>query len=271
MHHVAALEVVAQRVVWSLLLLLALLGARRGLPALGQAVRDPALRRALAASALLIGANWLIYIWAVNNHHILAGSLGYFLNPLVNVALGMIFLGERLRRGQAIAIGFAALGVAIMAASALQTLWISVSLALTFGLYGLVRKVTPVAPMAGLATETLLLMPVALAYLGWAALMGPGLSFGADARTTVILVLLGAITTVPLVLFATAAQRLPLALLGLLQYLAPTLQFLCGVLLFGETLSHAQLASFGLIWLGLLLFAGDGIAAARRSRLAPAA
>ncbi|WP_254913663.1 EamA family transporter RarD [Sphingobium sp. Z007] len=266
-HHVGALEVVAQRVIWSLLLLLVMLTVRSGLPALWATLRAPRLRRALAASALLIAANWLIYIWAVNSDHILAGSLGYFLNPLVNVALGMIFLKERLRRGQAIAIAFAAAGVAIMAASALPTLWISISLALSFGLYALVRKVTPVAPMAGLATETLLLAPAALLYVGWLASQDR-LSFGQDAGTTTMLVLLGAITTAPLVLFATAAQRLPMATLGVLQYLAPTLQFLCGVFLFGEKLSTGQMASFGLIWLGLILFASDSYALARRNRSA---
>lgn len=264
-HSVGPIEIVAQRVAWSLLFLLGLLALRGSLPALGQALRNPALRRALAASALFIAANWLIYVWAVNDGHIIAGSLGYFLNPLVNVALGMLFLKERLTRGQGLAIVFAAAGVAIMATTALPTLWISIALALTFGLYGLIRKVTPVAPMVGLATETVLLTPVALIALVWVQLHG-GLVFGQQAFSSSILVALGAITIAPLILFATAAQKLPLATLGLMQYLAPTLQFLCGILLYDETLTHTQMASFALIWIGLALFAYDGLRTARRNR-----
>jgi chloramphenicol-sensitive protein RarD len=163
----------------------------------------------------------------------------------------------------------AAAGVAIMAAAALQTLWISIALALSFAFYGLVRKLTPVHPMAGLGVETMILTPVALGYLAWLATNG-SMAFGQDAPTTMLLVLSGAVTTVPLVLFAVAAQRLPMATLGLLQYSAPTLQFLCGVLLFGEKLTQGQIVSFGLIWLGLILFAADSYRAARQGRLATA-
>ncbi|MES2173728.1 MAG: EamA family transporter RarD [Pseudomonadota bacterium] len=269
LHHVDPVEIVAQRILWSMLLILLLLAARRGLPPLLAALRDRRLVRPLAGSGLLIGLNWLTYVWAVNEGHVVAASLGYFLNPLVVVALGMVVFKERLRRTQLAAIGVAAIGVAILAASAITTLWISLALAFTFAFYGLLRKLTPVAPMTGLGVETLLLTPFAIAYLLWEITHG-GADFGQDAPTTALLVISGAVTTVPLVLFATAAQRLPMATLGLMQYLAPTLQFLCGVVLLGERLSQGQMASFGLIWLGLILFAGDGIAAARRNRLAAA-
>lgn len=221
----------------------------------------------LTLSALFIAVNWLTYVWAVNGGHVIAASLGYFLNPLVNVALAVLVLKERLRRRQAIAIGIAALGVAIMAAAALTTLWISVGLAVSFALYGLVRKLTPVAPLVGLGAETLILTPLALAYLAWLSAHG-GISLGQNAYVSGLLVTAGVLTTVPLVLFAMAAQRLPMATLGVTQYLAPTLQFFCGVFLYGEPLTHGQMLSFALIWIGLFLFAADSYAAARRSRLA---
>ncbi len=269
LHHVDPIEIVTQRVIWSVILILVLLAARKGLTAFITALRTPRLVLPLAASAVMIAINWLVYVWAVNDGHVVACSLGYFLNPLVSVGLGVVILKERLRRGQMLAIAIAAIGVAILAAAALTTLWISLALAISFALYGLIRKLTPVAPMTGLGVETLLLVAPAIGYLIWLAGHG-GISFGQDVPTTGLLILAGGVTTVPLVLFATAAQRLPLATLGLLQYLAPTLQFLCGVVLLGETLSQGQMLSFGLIWLGLILFASDSYAAARRNRLATA-
>lgn len=265
--HVDPVEIVTQRILWSLLLVLSILALRGALPSLAAALRDRRLLLPLAASAILIGLNWLTYIIAVNSGHVLAASLGYFLNPLVVVALGVLVLKEKLRHTQIIAIGIAAAGVLILAVSALTTLWISLGLALTFAFYGLVRKVTPVAPMTGLGVETLLLTPPAIAYLAWEASHGL-VSFGQDAPTTALLILSGAVTTVPLVLFAVGARLLPMTTLGLLQYFAPTLQFLSGVLLFGERLSTAQLMSFGLIWIGLLLSAVDGVATARQNRRA---
>jgi chloramphenicol-sensitive protein RarD len=269
LHHVDAIEIVTQRVLWSLLLILAILAARGALPAFMATLRNPRLAVPLGGSAVMIAINWLTYVWAVNSDHVVAASLGYFLNPLVNVVLGVLVLKEKLRRGQIAAISVAAIGVAILAASAVTTLWISLTLAFSFAFYGLLRKLTPVAPMTGLGVETALLTPLAIAYLVWESGHG-GVGFGQDAPTTALLVLAGGVTTVPLVLFAMAAQRLPMATLGLMQYIAPTLQFLCGVLLLGETLSTGQMASFGLIWVGLILFASDGIAHARRNRMATA-
>jgi chloramphenicol-sensitive protein RarD len=269
LHHVDPVEIVTQRILWSLLLILTLLALRNGIGPMIAVLRDRRLLLALAGSAVMIAINWLVYVWAVNDGHVVATSLGYFLNPLVNVALGVLVLKERLRRGQMLAIGFAAVGVAILAASAITTLWISLTLAFSFAFYGLIRKMTPVAPMTGLGVETLLLAPLAVAYLLWEASHGP-IGFGQDMSTTALLIIAGLVTTVPLVLFATAARSLPMATLGVLQYLAPTLQFVCGVVLFGETLSLGQMLSFGLIWVGLILFATDSVKAARRNRVVTA-
>ncbi|MGV3770149.1 MAG: EamA family transporter RarD [Sphingobium phenoxybenzoativorans] len=263
----APLEIVAQRLLWSLAFMLVIIALRTGLPAFGLVLRDPRLMKPLAASSALIAINWLVYIWAVHNGHVVAASFGYFLNPLINIMLGVIFLKEKLRRGQMIAVGVAATGVAILGSSALDTLWISLVIGLSFGLYGLVRKVTPVAPMRGLGAETVILAPFAAAYLLWLYQHG-GYMFGKDTGSTILLTLSGAITAIPLLLFAVAAQRLSMATLGVLQYIAPTLQFLTGVLLFGETLSRGQLISFSLIWAGLILFTIDSLRGMRAARLA---
>lgn len=270
LHHVGPFELVAQRIIWSLALVIGLLAFRKALGPLRGAIGNLRVLLALTASALFIGVNWTTYVWAVNDGHIVAASLGYFLNPLVNVALGVMVLKERLRPGQSVAIAVAAIGVAIMAATALTTLWISILLAFSFAFYGLVRKLTPVAPMAGLGAETLILTPMALLYLLWLGIHG-GVVFGTDGFTTAMMIASGVVTTVPLVLFAVAAQRLPMATLGLMQYIAPSLQFLCGVLLYGERLSQGQMISFGLIWMGLILFALDSYGSARRARTMAAA
>ncbi len=267
LHHVDPVEIVTQRVLWSLLLILAILSLRGGIVPMIAVLRDRHLLLPLTGSALLIAINWLTYVWAVNAGFVVAASLGYFLNPLVSVALGVVVLHERLNRRQIAAIAIAAIGVAILAASALTTLWISLTLAVSFAVYGLLRKVTPVLPMTGLGVETLLIAPFAIAYLIWESRHG-ALGFGSDVPTTALLIIAGAVTTVPLVLFATAARSLPMTTLGLLQYLAPTLQFLCGVVLFGEKLSMGQMASFGLIWIALILFAAEGIKIARQARVA---
>lgn len=266
---VPALEIIAHRVFWSLLLMLALLSSTKSLGEFSRTLRDRRAMKAMSGSALLIGLNWLAYIWAVNEGHVLAASLGYFLNPLVNVALGVLVLKERLRQPQKLAILIAGAGVVVMAASALDTLWVSLALAFSFAFYGLIRKTAVVGPRQGLAAETLILAPAACAYLAWLTL-GSGGTFGTNASTSALLMLSGAVTSVPLLLFATAARRMPLSALGLLQYLAPTMQFLCGIFLFGEALSTGQMLSFALIWAGLAIFAVDGIRRSRLSRVAAA-
>lgn len=251
--HVSALEVVANRILWSLLLLIAVLAVRGMLGDMVRLMQKPRMVLALTATAALIAVNWLGYIWAVNNGHVVAASLGYFLNPLVNVLLGSVVLKERLRPYQWLAVGLAATGVAVLAASALDTLWLSLALALSFGFYGLIRKIVSVSAQLGIAAETLILTPLALAYLGWLAQQGT-LVLGSDRVTDVLLMLSGLLTTVPLILFAVAAKRMAYSTLGLLQYIAPSLQFLLGLFVFEEELSTGQLWSFGLIWAGLGLF-----------------
>ena len=262
--HVSSVETVAHRIVWSVAFLAIVMTATGLFPSFLRDLRRPRIVGALSLSALFIAINWLVYIWAVNNDHVLAGSLGYFLNPLVNILLGMVFLHERLRRTQVVAVAIAAAGVAVLAAGELQTLWISVTLAMSFALYGLVRKLTPVPATVGLAVETLVLLLPALAALGWFAAHGT-LAFGRDGLQSALLIGTGAVTSVPLILFAGAARRLPLITLGLIQYVGPTLQFLAGYFLLGEPLTTARLISFGLIWVALALFVGDGLRAARRA------
>jgi chloramphenicol-sensitive protein RarD len=260
---VPPMEVVSHRILWSVVLLLVILYFRRGYGALRQVLTSHRLLLPLVASAALIAANWLIYIWAVQHGHVIGSSLGYFLIPMLNVLLGFAVLGERLTRLQWIAVALAGAGVAVLAAGALSTLWISLSLALTFGFYGLIRKLIPTGPMVGLAAETLLLAPFAAAGIALWAARGT-LAFGHVPLTTDLLLIAGgAITTVPLLLFAYGAQRLRMATLGLLQYIGPTIQLLLGLFLFGEPLTHAHMIAFPLIWAALALYSWSALRASR--------
>lgn len=260
----SSVEVVAHRILWSVAFLAIVMAVARLYPPFRLALGSPRILGALALSALLIAINWLVFIWAVNDGHVLAASLGYFLNPLVNILLGTVFLHERLRRGQLVAVVVAGIGVAVLAAGELQTLWVSLTLAVTFALYGLVRKLTPVPAPVGLAVETLVLLPPALAALLWFAHRGT-LAFGREGLESVLLIGLGAVTSVPLILFASAARRLPMVTLGLLQYVAPSMQFLMGAFLLGEALSAPRLMSFGLIWAALALFIWDSLRGLRQA------
>jgi len=255
---VSALEIVANRVIWSLGIILAILVWRRQLAGFLAVLSTPRMLAALSLSAVLIAINWLAYIWAVVHGHVLAASLGYFLNPLVNVLIGVTLLHDRLSRVQWCAIGLAACGVAILAAGAPDTLGISLALALSFAFYGLVRKLTPVSALVGLAVETLVLLVPAIAAFVWVQETS-GVSFGQDIPLTALLVATGVVTSVPLLLFASAARRLSMVTLGLIQYVAPTLQFLLGVFVYGERLSVDRWASFGLVWAGLALFMGHAL------------
>ncbi|MEQ9661320.1 MAG: EamA family transporter RarD [Parasphingopyxis sp.] len=264
--HVGAIEIVAHRIIWSvpfLLLLLALIGRIGHLRA---AMLNGRLIGTLAVSAVLIAINWLVYIYAVTTEHIVAASLGYFLNPFVNIALGTLLLGERLRPAAKVAIFVAAVGVSILAVSALDTLWISLTLACSFGLYGYVRKVTEVGAIEGLAVETGILAPLFVIYLIWLAGNG-GLDFARFGAPTVGL-LLGAalVTSIPLMLFAAAARRLTLTTLGFIQYLAPSLAFIIGVVIYDEPLNWGQIVCFGLIWTAIAIFVADNYRAARKRR-----
>jgi len=265
---VAPIEVVAHRIVWGALLLVMVLAIRGRLGELATVLRTRKSMATLTATASLIAINWLIYIWAVFNDHVVAAALGYYLNPLLNVVLGYVVLKERLSRTQVFAVALAAVGVAVLAAGALSTLWVSLALAGSFGTYGLIKKMTPVGPMVGMATETLILSPVALGFLVWLAFVGGG-AFGMQSRDIDLLLIAGgAVTAIPLVLFASAAKKMKFATLGVIQYLAPTTQFLLGVFLYREALTTAHLIAFPLIWMGLILYSWDAWKASRR--VAPA-
>lgn len=258
---VPASQVLGHRILWSLgLLVMVVVGLRRA-----KAIRAAVTGRVLlmlTGSALLISINWLVYIWAVAHAQVLAASLGYFINPLVNVALGIVVLRERIRPVQKLAVGLAAAGVLVLAASGSAGLWISLTLALSFGLYGLLRKTVAIDALGGLTIETLILAPFAAAALALAGANGSA-AWGASVRMDVLLAFTGVLTAVPLVLFAAAARRLRYATLGLLQYLAPSLAFGEAVLLFGEPLRPVQIVTFALIWTGCALYAFDSVRAAR--------
>jgi len=260
---VSAGEIVAQRILWSLVFLAVLIGFGRRLRHVYAALRNPVVLRYLAMSAVLIATNWLVYIWAVLNEHILQTSLGYFLNPLVNVALGVVFLKERLGRVQIVAVALAAAGVAVLAAGAGEGLWISLTLAFSFGIYGLLRKVAPVEAIEGLSIETMMLAPISLGWVLWLGADGKAV-FGSGLEISVLLVIAGVLTAIPLLLFAAAARRMPYATLGLLQYVAPTITFLLAVFVYGEPLTSAHILCFGLIWTGLAVYTAGTLAAMRR-------
>lgn len=262
---VSPLEVLAQRILWSLGLILLILAGRGDLGALIAVLRKPRLLAALTLSAVAIAINWLTYIWSVANNHVVAASLGYFLTPLINVLLGVFILRERLSRAQWLAVGFAAAGVAVLAARSPGTLGISLAVALAFGTYGVVRKLAPVSPLVGLGVETLILVLPAIGALWWIH-HSTGLSFGTDNGITWLLIASGAITSAPMLLFASGARRLTLATNGLLQYVSPIMQFLLGVLAFGERITPERWASFGLIWTGLALFVWQSVAQRLSSR-----
>lgn len=261
---VAPLQVLAHRVVWSVLLLVAVVLILKRGRAIFAAARGRTLLL-LIASAALIAVNWLVYIWAVQNGHVLESSMGYFINPLLNVAMGVALLGERLRKWQGVAIGVAALGVAIMAISGGGSIWISLVLAATFGIYGLLRKVAAIDALGGLSVETVLLAPLAIAWLLYSAGQGTT-GFGQSWSLDALILAAGVVTAAPLLMFAAAARRLPLSTLGLLQFLAPSLQFTLA-LLFGEPLRPVHFFTFPLIWAGCALYAWDSVRAARAPQL----
>ena len=264
-------EVLAQRIVWSLPLCFVIMAFRRQIGDYLAALKDWRVLRMLLASSILIALNWLVYIHAVFSDHVLAASLGYYLNPLVNVVLGMIFLGERLSRLQALAVVIAGIGVAILLAGALDTLWISLTLALSFGTYGLIRKIVPVGSLPGLAIETTLLLPVSVAASAYYIWLGEGRGFGSNTDISWLLAAAGVVTAVPLLLFATAARRMSYAALGFVQYLAPSIAFLLGVFVFAEPLKPAQLLCFLLIWASIAVFSFDMWRKMRADRMVPAA
>jgi chloramphenicol-sensitive protein RarD len=270
MGHVGAVEIVAHRIVWSLLFLGALATWLKRWPAIRTAATTPRVLLTLMLTATLIGVNWLVYIYAVMSGHVLEGSLGYYLNPLVNVLLGVFLLKEKLSTAQKAAVFLAGAGVAVLAFGAGGAIWISLTLAASFALYGFLRKVAPVDSIEGLSIETALLSPLALGWILWLQSSGQG-SFLDERTTDILLILGGALTAIPLLLFTAAAKRLPYSTLGFLQYVAPSLQFLLAVLVFGEPLTTAHLVCFAAIWTALAIFVAEGIRGGRAAARARAA
>lgn len=266
--HLPPVEFVGWRIIWTLPLCLVIVAARRQFPEIRAAIRSPRALLMLVASALLIGANWFVYIWAIVQGNVLAASLGYYLNPLLNVLLGTMLLGEKLSKWQWLAVFIAACAVGLLAIGSLTTLWISLSLALSFGLYGIVRKQVNVGALPGLTIESAILLVPALAIAGVYAVSDAGSSFGREAGESALIIFSGVVTAVPLLLFAIAARRMEYSTLGFIQYLAPTIVFFLGLFVFDEELKPVQLASFGLIWTAVAIFAGDLFLRSRRARRA---
>jgi chloramphenicol-sensitive protein RarD len=261
------LELLAHRIVWSVVLVALILTVWRRWPDLMRSVRDGQLLRLLFASALLVALNWLVYIYGVSTKRVLQTSLGYFINPLFSVVLGMVFFRERLRPWQWIALGLATAGLGYLIFQLGELPWIALALAATFGLYGLIRKKTPVDGLIGMGVETMLLVPAALIGLAFGVTRGHT-TFGTnDWLTDGLLLLSGVVTTVPLVCFGQAARRLPLSTLAFLQYLAPTIQLLLAIWVFDEPFLPVQRISFGLIWTALFLITVDALRSRREVAL----
>ncbi|MEO6581989.1 MAG: EamA family transporter RarD [Sphingomicrobium sp.] len=259
---ISSLDIVAHRVLWSLPFLALLMFVSRSWDEARQAIRRRRTLLLLLTTATLIGVNWLLYVYAVTSGHILAASLGYYLNPLANVLLGRFILKERLSWLQWLAIAIAAAGILALAAGALGQLWISLTLCVSFATYGLLRKIATVDAVAGLGVETALLFPLALGWLAWRYALGVPI-LGVTMSDTNLLVAAGVVSTTPLLLFTAAARRLPYSTLGMLQFLAPTLQFGCAVWLYGEPFSRAHATAFGAIWTALALYVLELIRAPR--------
>lgn len=250
-------EFVGWRIIWTLPLCLLIVAVRRQFPELLTALKSPRSLLALLASATLIGFNWFIYVWAIMEGQVYATSIGYYLNPLINVLLATLFLGERLSNRQWLAVAIAAVAVALLAAGAVTSLWISLSLAFSFAFYGLVRKQVSVGSLPGLTIESAILFPAAIAIAGWYATGPQGSAFGQDVWMSALIVFSGVVTAIPLLLFAIAARRMDYSTLGFIQYLSPTIVFFLGLFVFHQPLAPAKLASFVLIWVAVAIFVWD--------------
>lgn len=250
-------EFVGWRIIWTLPLCLVIIAFRHQFPELLAALKNPRTLLALLASAVLIATNWFVYIWAIMEGEVYATSIGYYINPLINVLLGTLFLGERLSRRQWLAVGVAAVAVALLAGGALTSLWISLTLGFSFGFYGLVRKQVVVGSLPGLTIESAILLLPAIGITAWYAGSPQGSSFGHEPVISGLIILSGILTAVPLLLFAIAARRMDYSTLGFIQYLAPTIVFFLGLTVFEQPLAPVKLMSFVLVWIAVAIFASD--------------
>jgi chloramphenicol-sensitive protein RarD len=258
-----ALQIIGHRIGWSFILLLLVVIATRQWSAFRAAASNPKIIRVYLAAAVLISVNWFIYVWAVNHGHVVDTSFGYYINPLFSVLLGVTVFHERLRPVQWAPIGLAALGVVYLAFHYGALPGIALALAFTFGLYGMVKKAAPLGSLYGLTLETGLLFLPALAYLSWCELVGQGAFLHSGVQADWLMAGAGLVTAVPLLLFASAAARVPLTVIGILQYINPTMQFLLAVLILKEPFTRDQLIAFGLVWAALILFWAEGLFARR--------
>jgi chloramphenicol-sensitive protein RarD len=265
LHDVPASQIIAHRVVWSCLFVVGWMLARGELGKLRATLTNPAILWRLAITALLVSTNWLVYVWGVGHGHVVETSLGYFINPLVNVLLGVAVLRERLNRAQWTAVALAGIAVAYLTLMTGRPPWIALTVAVSFSLYGFLRKVIKVEALPGLATETLLLLPLGMAYLVWCETTGAGAMGHSSSSLDALLIGCGPLTAIPLFLFAYGARLIPYSTLGLLQYIAPTLQLACGLLLYHEPFERTRALGFALIWVALVIYASDGLWRARLS------
>jgi chloramphenicol-sensitive protein RarD len=253
---VGSVLIVAERTIWSMVLLAVVIGFTGGFGEVRRLLRDWRRMRVVAISALFLGSNWLLYVWAVETGQLLEASFGYFINPLVNIAIGMVFLGERQNRMQTLAIVIASVAILIQAMGLGNIPYIALGLAFTFGIYGFIRKTAEAGPATGLFAETVVVAPLAMGFVLYTiATSGPGPH--ADPMLMALLVLTGPMTALPLLLFAYGVRRLRMTTIGMFQYISPSIQFLLAVFLFGEELNGMRLVSFALIWLSLMIFSWD--------------
>ena len=263
---VPPLEIIAHRVAWSFIFLLPLILLQRQWAEFVAILQNLKMLFILLTSAILVAANWLLYVWAVNNNHLLQASLGYYINPLVNVVLGMVFLRERLRPPQILAVMLATSGVIYLTVQYGEFPWIAICLAISFGLYGLIRKVAPVSPLVGLAVETLLISLPAIGYLIYLDYQGTGSIFRVSLNLDLLLVGCAPLTAIPLLFFTAGAKRLYLSTLGLMQYIGPSGMFLLAVFYYHEPFSTAQVWTFVMIWAALVIYSTDSVIYYRKER-----
>jgi len=259
LHGVGAFEIILHRILWSFIFLMPIVMVGGHWTEFKKAVKAPKILSILLVTSILVGGNWLIYIWAVTNGRVLQASLGYYINPLVNIVLGVLFLGERLRRAQTVAVGLAALGVLNLTYRYGVFPWVSLALAFSFGFYGLIRKVTAVGPLVGLTVETLLLTLPAGVLVFHLHRPHAGAFLGTGGHTDLLLIGTGILTATPLLLFNLGAKRITLATLGFIQYTAPTGMLLLGITVFDEAFTAIQAGTFGLIWAALAIYSWDTV------------
>ena len=269
LHQIDAVQLIGHRIAWSFIMLMAFIFATSQFRALKEVAVKKSVLVTYSIAAVLIAINWLMYVWAVNANYIVETSLGYFINPLLSVLLGVIFLRERLRVFQWVPVLLAFCGVFYLTIAYGRLPWIALTLAFSFGTYGLVKKVAPLGSLFGLTIETGILFVPAVIYLIYAEISGSGAFLHGNPLTSLLLFGAGAVTTIPLLMFATAAKRIPLSMVGIMQYIAPTIQFLLGVLVYKEPFDHNHLIGFGIVWIALLIFIIEGFWAHNRNSTEP--